>query len=189
MIVFVSSVTAALRASVRPSTVTPVVTVIEARASTFPRSVEEVPSVAELPTCQKTLHDRAPLTRFTPLADAVMSVDAALKTNTAFGSPCPSRVTVPVIPNVPAAESYTPAVLVVPPSSTGTVAVVARPAASSYAVTRSLLACVATPSAMWTVPFTWPGGNPVTEVPGLSPRSPLTVVGPVFVTVEAARTA
>ena len=26
-----------------------------------------------------------------------------------------------------------------------------------------------------------PGGKPVTDVPGLSPRSPLTVVGPVFV--------
>jgi hypothetical protein len=38
-------------------------------------------------------------------------------------------------------------------------------------------------------PFTCPGGNPVTDVPGLSPRSPLTVVGPVFVTVDPARTA
>jgi hypothetical protein len=46
----------------------------------------------------------------TLLADAVMSVDAALKMNTAFGSPCASRVSVPVIPNVPAAESYTPEV-------------------------------------------------------------------------------
>jgi hypothetical protein len=165
------------------------VTVIEARASTFPRSVEKVPSVAELPTCEKTLHDRAPLTRFTLLPEAVMSVDAALKTNTAFGSPCASSVTVPVIPKVPAGESYTPGVLVVPPSSTGTVAVVARPAALSYAVTRSLLACAAAASAMCSVPFTVPGGNPVTDVPGLSPRSPLTVVAPVFVTVEAARIA
>jgi len=33
-----------------------------------------------------------------------------------------------------------------------------------------------------------PGGNPVTEVPGLSPRSPpVIVVGPVLVTVEPAR--
>jgi hypothetical protein len=39
-------------ASVRPSTVTPVVTVIEARARTFPRRMEQVPSVAELPTLQ-----------------------------------------------------------------------------------------------------------------------------------------
>ena len=34
-----------------------------------------------------------------------------------------------------------------------------------------------------------PGGNPVTEVPGLSPRfPPAMVVGPVLVTVEPART-
>src|ERR1041385_287591 len=43
-------------------------------------------------------------------------------------------------------------------------------------------------SAAWIVPFTIPGGNPVTAVPGLSPRSPLTVDAPVLVTVEAART-
>src|SRR5512132_4292415 len=42
---------------------------------------------------------------------------------------------------------------------------------------------------MCCVPFTVPGGNPVTEVPGLNPRSPVTTVGPVFVTVEPARTA
>src|SRR3954466_5217452 len=34
-----------------------------------------------------------------------------------------------------------------------------------------------------------PGGNPVTEVPGLTPRSPVTDVAPVLVTVEPARTA
>src|SRR4030081_691838 len=39
------------------------------------------------------------------------------------------------------------------------------------------------------VPFTSPGGNPVTDVPGLSPTSPLMVVAPVFVTVDPARTA
>src|SRR6185436_4860313 len=37
--------------------------------------------------------------------------------------------------------------------------------------------------------MTVPGGNPVTAVPGLSPRSPVTIVRPVFVTVDAARTA
>ena len=35
-----------------------------------------------------------------------------------------------------------------------------------------------------TVPFTEPGGNPVNAVPGLTPRSPLTTVGPVLVTVD-----
>ena len=47
--------------------VTPVVTVIEARARIVPRNVVFVPSVAELPTCQKTLHAVAPLIRFTVL--------------------------------------------------------------------------------------------------------------------------
>ena len=39
------------------------------------------------------------------------------------------------------------------------------------------------------VPFTVPGGNPVTEEPGLSPRSPFTTDGPVLVTAVAPRTA
>jgi hypothetical protein len=34
-----------------------------------------------------------------------------------------------------------------------------------------------------------PGGNPVTEVPGLTPKSPETTVGPVFVTAEPPKTA
>src|SRR6266567_1028974 len=64
-----------------------------------------------------------------------------------------------------------------------------RPAASLYAVVKSSWACAAIGSARWVVPFTIPGGNPVTAVPGLKPRSPLTVLPPVLVTVEAARTA
>ena len=40
------------------------------------------------------------------------------------------------------------------------------------------------------VPLTTvPGGNPVTAVPGLTPRFPLIVLGPVLVTVVPARTA
>jgi hypothetical protein len=57
-----------------------------------------MPSVAELPTCQMTLLDWAPLIRATWLAEAVVSVEPAWKTKTAFGSPPPSRVTVPVSP-------------------------------------------------------------------------------------------
>ena len=34
-----------------------------------------------------------------------------------------------------------------------------------------------------------PGGKPVTAVPGLTPRSPVTEVAPVLVTVEPASTA
>src|SRR5687767_13343607 len=62
-----------------------------------------------------------------------------------------------------------------------------RPAASLYAVVRSPCAWAAAASAIWIVPLTV--GDPVTEVPGLNPRSPLIVVGPVLVTVEAPRTA
>src|ERR1700720_184854 len=35
---------------------------------------------------------------------------------------------------------------------------------------------------------TTPGGNPVTELPGLSARFPTTIVGPVLVTVEPPKT-
>jgi len=65
-----------------------------------------------------------------------------------------------------------------------------RPAASLYAITRSLWAWAATASASWNTPLiTVPGGNPVTELPGLTPRSPLIVLGPVLDTVEPASTA
>ena len=57
VMVSVSNVTAPLLASTRPSTVTSVVTVMEVRARMVPRKLESVPSVAELPTCQKTLQD------------------------------------------------------------------------------------------------------------------------------------
>src|ERR1700730_5362733 len=79
VIVLVSRVTAPLMASSLPSIVVPVVTVIEVRARTFPWRAELVPSVAELPTTQKTFDACAPLIRFTLLAAAVMSVDAAWK--------------------------------------------------------------------------------------------------------------
>jgi hypothetical protein len=38
-------------------------------------------------------------------------------------------------------------------------------------------------------PVAVPGGKPVTAVPGLTAKSSVTTVGPVFVTVEAPRTA
>ena len=65
-----------------------------------------------------------------------------------------------------------------------------RPAALLYAVVKSCLACAATPSAACIEPSTtFPGGNPTTAEPGLTPRSPVTMVGPPFVTVEPASTA
>lgn len=39
------------------------------------------------------------------------------------------------------------------------------------------------------MPPTIPGGKPVTELPGLTPRSSPTVVSPVFVTADPPRTA
>jgi hypothetical protein len=64
--------------------------------------------------------------------------------------------------------------------------VTGRPAASLYAVTRSFCACSATASAAWIVPLTV--GAPVIDVPGETPRFPLIVVAPVFVTVVPAST-
>jgi hypothetical protein len=48
----VSRETWPVRASARPSTTVPVVTVIEASARMVPTNDELVPRVAELPTCQ-----------------------------------------------------------------------------------------------------------------------------------------
>jgi hypothetical protein len=93
---FVSSVTAPLRASNRPSTSAPVFAVIDVRAMMLPWKSVVVPSVAELPTCQNTLHARAPLIRLTPLFDAVVRVDPIWKMKRAFGFPAASRVRSPV---------------------------------------------------------------------------------------------
>src|SRR3972149_3257200 len=64
-----------------------------------------------------------------------------------------------------------------------------RPAASLYAMVKLAIPPAAVGSAAWIVPTTLPGGNPVTALPGLTPRSPVTVVAPVLVTVAPARTA
>lgn len=95
----VSRLTWPLRASARPSMVVPVATVIEVRARMLPTKVELVPSVAELPTCQKTLQAWAPPMRLTWLPDPVMRVEAIWKMKTALGSPWASRVSVPVFPS------------------------------------------------------------------------------------------
>ena len=97
-IVSVSSVTAPSRASTRPSTVAPVVNVMLVKARMVPLNVEPVPSVAELPICQKTLQAWAPLIRVIWLPDAVVSVDPAWNTNTALGSPAALSVSAPESP-------------------------------------------------------------------------------------------
>ena len=91
----VSNVTAPLRAKARPWMFAPWVTVIDVKARMFPTKLEPVPSVAELPTCQKTLHGWAPLIRETELFDAVVSVEFVWKMKIDPGSPFPSSVKVP----------------------------------------------------------------------------------------------
>jgi hypothetical protein len=83
----VSSETWPLRARARPSTRALVSIVIDVRARMVPLKLEAVPSVAELPTCQNTLHACAPLVRMTLLEDAVIRVDATWKINTEAGLP------------------------------------------------------------------------------------------------------
>jgi hypothetical protein len=61
VIVLVSIVTAAVCASSRPWIVAAVVAVIDAEAMIVPTKRVPVPSVAEEPTCQKTLQAWAPL--------------------------------------------------------------------------------------------------------------------------------
>ncbi len=100
VMVLVSMVTAPLRARVRPSTNAPVFAVMDVRARMFPLKPVFVPRVAELPICQKTLQDWAPLIRATLLFEAVVRVEPIWKMKTAFGSPWASRVTVPVRPRL-----------------------------------------------------------------------------------------
>src|SRR5665213_838095 len=93
--VFSYNVTAPFLANARPSRVAPSLIVIEVSASMFPLKSEDVPSVAELPTCQKTLAACAPLVRITLQPVVVMSVDTIWKIQTAFVSPPASRVRLP----------------------------------------------------------------------------------------------
>src|SRR2546421_12888875 len=190
VMLLVSKVTAAVRANSRPSTAAPVVTVIEANARMLPLNTEPVPSVAELPTCQKTLAALAPPLRITWRAEVGVRVDATWKMNTAFASPWASSVRSPEEISSEEVDVYRPGVRVCPPRLPAIViAPTVRPAALLYAVVKASCAWAAAGSPAWIAPLTIPGRNPVTAVPGLSPRSPLTLVAPVLVTVEPARTA
>ena len=190
LITLVSRVTDPLRASTLPSTEAPVASVADVSDMTVPTKVVFVSSVVLLPTCQKTLHGEAPLISETVLLGAVTNVLPALKMKTADGSPCASRVSVPVscMPEVCVA---TPLVSVIPPRSWPVTSVtVERPAAESYAATRSACAWLATASATWSAPSVWTsGGMPLTAVPGPTPMSPMTTDGPVLVMLWPASTA
>ena len=91
-----SSVTAPLPARARPTRSAPVFMVIEVSAMMLPtRSLFE-PSVAELATCQNTLHGEAPLRKTTVLFEAVINVEEIWKMNTAPVSFCELSVSSPV---------------------------------------------------------------------------------------------
>ena len=95
VIVLVSRFTAAVCASSLPWIVAAVFAVIVAEAMIVPTKRVPVPSVAEEPTCQKTLHACAPLMSSTVVFEPVISVEPIWKMNTAFGSPWASSVTLP----------------------------------------------------------------------------------------------
>src|SRR5659263_729053 len=153
----------------------------------LPWKDEVVPSVAEVPTCQKTLLAKAPPLRMTWRPAVVVSVDAIWKIQT----PLPESVRSPDDIASEEVDLYRPGARVCPPILPATViGAVERPAASLYAVVRQSLALFARVSlTCMAPPVTVPGGKPVTADPGLKPRSPLRMVGPVLVTVEPARIA
>ena len=94
--VFVSNVTAPLRANALPEMVAPLFNVMLTNARMFPTNKVATPTVAELPTCQYTLHGEAPLITSTDELLAVVSVLPIWNTKTALGSPWASRMSCPV---------------------------------------------------------------------------------------------
>lgn len=114
--------------------------------------VEFVPSVAELPTFQYTLHAWAPLTRVIVLPAEVIKVEAAWKMKTALASPCASRVNAPELAKDPAPVEYVPAVMTWDASSGEARTVGVGALMSLNAVTKSVCAVVAVASAMCRTP-------------------------------------
>ena len=94
-------VTPPFRARSLPATDAPVPAVIDVSAMIVPSNTDAVPSVAELVTCQKTLHAWAPLVSSTLLDDPVIRVLAAWKMKTELGLSWPLSVTVPLSPMAP----------------------------------------------------------------------------------------
>jgi hypothetical protein len=91
-----SIVTAPFLANTLPSTCASVVRVMLVSARIFPTNAVVVPRVAELPTCQKTLHRSPPLSMATDELLAVVSVLPIWKMKTASGFPSASRTSAPV---------------------------------------------------------------------------------------------
>ena len=95
--VLASSVTAPVCAKALPNKLASVVRVTLFSARMLPVKLVPVPRVAELPTCQNTLHGWPP-TRTTEELLAVVSVLPILNTHTAAALPPALRVSVPVSP-------------------------------------------------------------------------------------------
>ncbi len=87
--------TAPFLARALPSSVAPVLKVMDCNAITVPLKTEVVPNVADVPTCQKMLEAEAPPLSMTLRPDVVVSVEAIWIMNTAFGLPIASKVTSP----------------------------------------------------------------------------------------------
>src|SRR5688572_8101363 len=94
-IVFPAMVIAPVLANALPSSVAPVLSVIDCIAITVPLKTEVVPNVAELPTCQKMLEANAPPLKITLRPDVVVSVDAICIMKTALAFPFASKVRSP----------------------------------------------------------------------------------------------
>src|ERR1700759_3117107 len=110
--------------------VSPLSTEIDVKARIVPWKVVPELSVAELPTCQKTLQAWAPLVRRTAVPVSVPREEPAWKMKTAFGSPCASRVSDPPTSSEDVAL-YTPGARVWPaPMKPPMEADLTRPAAS-----------------------------------------------------------
>ena len=95
VIVLVSRVTAPVLASSLPWIVAAVFAVIEAAAMIVPTKLVPVPSVAEEPTYQNTLHAFASLMSETVVCGSVISVEPIWNMNTALGLPSALSVTLP----------------------------------------------------------------------------------------------
>jgi len=89
-------VTAAVSANNFPCVEAEVVDVMDACAIIWPTNFVVVPSVADDPTCQKTLHGEPKLITLTWEADDVTSVDPIWNTQIARGFDLASNVRVPV---------------------------------------------------------------------------------------------
>jgi hypothetical protein len=102
-----------------------------------PSKVELVPSVAELPTCQKTFAACVPFVRITRRPEVVVRVDATWKMKTAAAFPWPLKVRSPEETAREEVDLYRPGVNVVPPRFPATVtAQLDRPEALLYACVR-----------------------------------------------------